>query len=41
MELPTLEGVRLAVQNLDGVALESPLQKNLRLSEKCQAEVFF
>ncbi|MDA0773576.1 MAG: threonine ammonia-lyase IlvA [Bacteroidetes bacterium] len=40
MELPTLEGVRLAVQNLDGVALESPLQKNLRLSEKCQAEVF-
>ncbi|NBW40011.1 pyridoxal-phosphate dependent enzyme [bacterium] len=41
MALPTLEGVRLAVQNLDGVALESPLQKNLRLSEKCQAQVFF
>jgi len=41
MTLPTLAGVELAVKNLEGVALETPLQKNLRLSEQTQAEVFF
>jgi len=41
MTLPTLEGVELAVKNLEGVALETPLQKNLRLSKQTQAEVFF
>lgn len=41
MTLPTLAGVELAVKNLEEVALETPLQKNLRLSEQTQAEVFF
>ena len=40
MILPTLEGVRKAVTHLDGVAEKTPLQKNLRLSKKFQAEIF-
>lgn len=41
MILPTLEGVRKAVTHLDCVAEKTPLQKNLRLSKKFQAEIFF
>ena len=39
-ELPSIEGVHQAVSLLDGIALKTAFQKNTRLSDQLQADVY-
>lgn len=40
LNLPSLDAIKIAKNNLNGVVVESPLQENIRYSEHFQARVF-